>query len=294
MNKPTFLMNVGTAWSATSPLHYTLSLDHKYAHTGACKENFYLYNLQENRNIPYRRDKPNEKPSETVDKHDWEILWGIRSLDTYVKYYVSLWEHVKNDYKAVADFCNRNTGLTDKFLSDIKEKVGEHFDIKITMIFRDPIRRLFSSLNHNPWVDNEEIAKLKDPIKCIRYCVQGNMEENVYYSEIYRKFCSVFGKDKVHMIVMEELWSDDRKVKDLSDFLDFPITTLHDNAYFPERGTKAFQYRFLRDQWASDKVEMDQETYSYCLEHMDHVYSDFAKTFGRIPITWGEYIPTPS
>ena len=287
MNKPTLLMNVGTAWSATSPLHYTLSLDHKYAHTGVCKENWYLYNLQENTNLFCKPDHRTDKPIEIVDTHNWEILHGFRSLETYKKYYISLWEHVKDDYKAVADFCNINVCLTEKFLSDMKNIIGDFFDIKITMIFRDPIRRLFSSLNHNPIID-------EDPIKSIKYCVTGEMETNVHYSKIYRKFCSVFGEEKVHMIVMEELWSDDSKVKDLSDFLDFPITKLHDNAYFPERGTKAFRYKFLKDQWGSDRVDMDEETYNYCLEHMDYVYSDFAKTFGRIPVTWGEFIPTPS
>ena len=294
MSKPTLLMNVGTAWSATSPLHYTLSLDHKYAHTGVCKENWYLYNLQENTNKIFKPDNPNFKPPETVDKHNWEILWGFRSLDTYIKYYMSLWDHVKNDYSAVADFCNLNSCLTQKSLQDIKDKVGNCFDIKITMIFRDPIRRLFSSLNHNPWVDDEDIAKDKNPIKSIKYCVQGDMDINVYYSKIYRKFIDVFGEDKVHMIVMEELWSDHRKVIDLSDFLDYKINELHENAYYPERGTKAPHYTHLKDQWISDKTEMNKETYTYCLEHIDHVYSDFAKTFGRIPVTWGEFIPTPS
>ena len=291
MPKPTLLMNVGTAWSATSPLHYTLSLDHKYAHTGLCKENWYLYNLQENTNFVFLPDKPYFKPPETVDKHNWEILQGVRSFDTYIKYYLSLWEHVKDDYKAVADFCNLNVCLTEEFLRNFRDKISDHFDIKITMIFRDPIRRLFSSLNHNPYVNNEDIAKHKDPVKSIKYCVQGNMETNVYYSKIYQKFSNVFGQDKVHMIVMEELWSDPHKVKDLSDFLNFPISKLHVNAYYPERGTKAPHYNHLKDQWGSDWVEMDEDTYNHCLERMNHVYNDFSKTFGRTPITWGEYIP---
>jgi len=287
MTKPTLLLNVGTAWSASSPLHYTLCLDNKFAHTGISKENWYLFNLQEGTNKQFRMDKPSWKPPETTDKHNWNILEGKRSLDTYIEYYKSLWEHVKGDYAAVADFCNLNVCLTEKSLYAIRNKLIEHFDVKITMIFRDPIRRLFSSCNVNYVIDN-------DPIKTIKYCVSGEMETNVHYSEIYRKYKNVFGEDKVHMIVMEELWSDYGKMIDLSNFLDFPLTKLHENAYFPEMGTKAPHYEYLEDQWGSDKVDIDEKTYNYCLEHMDHIYSDFAKTFGRIPANWGEYIQTGS
>ena len=287
MTKPTLLLNVGTAWSASSPLHYTLSLDNKYAHTGICKENWYLYNLQENTNKQFSADKRNFKPPETTDKHNWRILEGKRSIDTYIEYYNSLWEHVKDDYAAVADFCNLNVLLTEEFMQSIKDKLLENFDVKITMIFRDPIRRFFSTCNVNLIID-------EDPIETIKYCVRGEMEQNVYYSRIYRKYKNVFGEDKVHMIVMEELWSDYGKMIDLSNFLDFPLTKLHENAYFPEMGTKAPHYQYLEDQWGSDKVDMDEETYNYCLEHMDQVYSDFAKTFGRIPANWGEYIQTGS
>ena len=39
----TLLMNVGTSFSASSPLHYTLGWDNKYCHTGHTKEHQYLY-----------------------------------------------------------------------------------------------------------------------------------------------------------------------------------------------------------------------------------------------------------
>ena len=44
--KPTLLMNVGTSFSASSPLHYTLGWDNKYCHTGHTKEHQYLYITQ--------------------------------------------------------------------------------------------------------------------------------------------------------------------------------------------------------------------------------------------------------
>ena len=78
MSKPTLLMNVGTAWSATSPLHYTLSLDHKYAHTGLCKENWYLYNLQENTNFAV---KHNFKNCAILGDHILQVLNTFAKFD---------------------------------------------------------------------------------------------------------------------------------------------------------------------------------------------------------------------
>ena len=293
MTKPTLLLNVGTAWSASSPLHYTLCLDHKYAHTGVCKENWYLYNLHENTNKQFRASRRfkasniSSKHPDTIDEHNWRILEGKRSIDTYIEYYKSLWEHVKSDYAAVADFCNLNIILPEEFLQSIKDKLLDNFDVKVTMIFRDPIRRLFSSSNINLIVNN-------NPIDTIKHCVQySGIEPNSQYSEIYCKYKKVFGEDKVHVIVMEELWSDPNKLIELSDFLNFPLTKLHENVYYPEMGVKAPHYDYLKDQWESEKVHLDEETYNYCFEHMDHVYSNFAKTFGRMPVTWGEYIQTP-
>jgi len=43
--KPVLLLNVGTCFSATTPLWYTLSLDNRYVHTGHVKEHGYLCGL---------------------------------------------------------------------------------------------------------------------------------------------------------------------------------------------------------------------------------------------------------
>ena len=43
--KPILLLNIGTAFSATTPFFYTLALDNKYFHTGHIKAHSYLYAL---------------------------------------------------------------------------------------------------------------------------------------------------------------------------------------------------------------------------------------------------------
>ena len=127
----TLLISAGTAFSASSPLHYTLCLDNKYAHTGLCKENFYLYSLQEGVNIEFGRDTSKNKPPQMTITHGCEELYGMRSINSYIRYYQRLWEHIKTDYDAVADFSNQNACLTEKFMKSIKPKLLNCFDIKV-------------------------------------------------------------------------------------------------------------------------------------------------------------------
>ena len=273
----TLLISAGTAFSASSPLHYTLCLDNKYAHTGLCKENFYLYSLQEGVNIEFGRDTSKNKPPQMTITHGCEELYGRRSINSYIRYYQRLWEHIKTDYQAVADFSNQNACLTEKFMKSIKPNLLKCFNVKVIMIFRDPIRRLWSVCN-------------KGNIREFRRWVSGELEPNAMYSDIYKKYRNVWGEENVHMIVMEELW--ENKTQALSDFLDFPINTIHENVYYPERGTKAPHYKYLRDQWISDKHDLDVKTWEYAMSNMGWVYKDFKDTFGYIPDKWGQWYET--
>ena len=51
-------------------------------------------------------------------------------------------------------------------------------------------------------------------------------------------------------------------------------------------GSNAPEYAGLSDQYTSDKVDLDKDTYQYALEHMDHIYKAFETTFGYIPDKW--------
>ena len=119
----TLLISAGTAFSATSPLHYTLCWDNKYSHTGLTKENYYLYSLQEGIDITFGRDTSNNKPPEMTITDGCEELFGERSIDGYIRYYQRLWEHIKLDYQAVADFSNQNACLSEKFMQIIKPRL---------------------------------------------------------------------------------------------------------------------------------------------------------------------------
>jgi len=166
--------------------------------------------------------------------------------------------------------------LSVEFMEKIKPKLLEYFDIKVTMIFRDPVRRLFSACNRVHHFERDKI------IENFRKWVSSNqMEKNVYYSDIYDNHCQVWGKDNVFPIVMEEFSTDK-----LSDFLGYRLVTAHQNCYYPDMGSKAPKYPGLSDQYNSDKVDLDKETYEFALEHMNNVYKSFNTTFGYIPKRW--------
>jgi len=304
MGKVKLLLNVGTCFSATSPFHYTVSWDHKCVYTGHVKEHAYLLNLMEGDTLlrkDAKRPKPNiakkgKKPDVLREKSEYilgkwtkaeeaQFFYEPLSIDNYIAYYLKHWENCKHDYEWVGDFSNQHATLSIPFMFSIRDKLLEHFDIKVTMQFRDPVRRLFSVANKFVKPHNE------DPIKVMYQWLSGALEPNAYYSSIYRRHAQIWGVENVRAIVMEELWNPKTQKEELgylSDFLGYNFTKVHENVYYPDMGSKPPKYEYLSDQWCSDKVDITDEQYKQCFSLMKQVYSEFNKTFGYIPDEWGK------
>ena len=317
--KPVLLLNIGTCFSATTPLWYTLSLDNMYVHNGHTKEHNYLYalyakkenlpkyrvikdelvdkgiNISKERNIfnklEYEKKMQSEEYRKThkpIEFTSWskyikfdgkDFFQKDLTLQRYIDYLLEHYSYIKDDYVGVADFSNSLAKLPKRFIRSISAKLLENFDVKVTMIFRDPVRRLFSTANRV----SQDMGH-RDPVNMIKQWVNGQMEQNVYYTDIYNNWSSVFGEEKVHMIVMEEFSAG--KIQSLSKFLDFPIKKIHQNVYYPDMGANAPRYEYLADQWRSDIVTLDDDLYKYLYKHMSFVYNEFKETFGYIPESW--------
>ncbi len=328
--KPKLLLNAGTCFSATSPLLMTLGVDQRYCHTGHTKEHNYLRHLEmgaktalkpapEEPLVAYRTSpiltqkwelpiiKPDHKVQNTKFKHRHPDLtkeckwmkdtWKLEekryffdspevSLEKYIWYYNKIWDNVKSDYQSVADFSNENAVLSEKFMQEIKPILLEHFDIKVTMIFRDPIRRLWSTANR---VCHKDLSQL---VPYYKMCVSGQMEPNAYYHDIYKRHANVWGEENVHMIVMEEFSAG--MVSKLERFIDFKLPIIHENVYYPEMGTNPPHYMYLSDQYTSDFLDLDKDTWTYARNHMNHIYESFEETFGYIPTKWRVWHQTGS
>ena len=295
--KPTLFLNVGTGWSGTTPLYYTLGWYNKYCHSGHRKEKGYLWlmDLSETRNTfervkfykqffgPSKQSTTNRKPK--IFTHESKYIGGnwtedeIKyfwsppfTIEKYIEYYVKHWDFIKHDYKAVSDFSNPNGQCSPEFLMKYAPALKSVFDVKIHAVFRDPLRRLWSlRQKQNP----------KDPVRQFM-----KMGVDFGYVQFFLKFVEAFGIDNCHITIMEEFWNG--QTKELSDFIDYEIKDVHKNAYVPDLGPNAPRIQYLNDQWESDIMHMPKEVKDYGLNMLKPVYIHFKDYFGDLPEQWSK------
>ena len=295
--KPTLFLNVGTGWSGTTPLYYTLGWYNKYCHSGHRKEKGYLWlmDLSETRNTfervkfyksffgPSKQSNTNRKPK--IFTHESKYIGGnwtedeIKyfwsppfTIEKYIEYYIKHWDFIKHDYKAVSDFSNPNGQCSPEFLRKYAPALKSVFDVKIHVVFRDPLRRLWSlRQKQNP----------KDPVRQFM-----KMGVDFGYVQFFLKFVEAFGLENCHMTIMEEFWNG--KTKELSDFIDYEIKEVHPNAYVPDLGPNAPRIQYLDDQWESDIMHMPKEVKEYGLNMLKPVYIHFKDYFGDLPEQWSK------
>ena len=295
--KPTLFLNVGTGWSGTTPLYYTLGWYNKYCHSGHRKEKGYLWlmDLSETRNTfervkfykqffgPSKQSTTNRKPK--IFTHESKYIGGnwtedeIKyfwsppfTIEKYIEYYVKHWDFIKHDYKAVSDFSNPNGQCSPEFLTKYAPALKSVFDVKVHAVFRDPLRRLWSlRQKQNP----------KDPVRQFM-----KMGVDFGYVQFFLKFVEAFGIDNCHITIMEEFWNG--QTKELSDFIDYDIKDVHKNAYVPDLGPNAPRIQYLNDQWESDIMHMPKEVKEYGMNMLKPVYIHFKDYFGDLPEQWSK------
>ena len=264
--KPKLLINVGIEHCATTPLYYTLSVDQQYCHAGHKKEFNYLYLIERKgqtkaaRKIfnlrSYNRDDDRKPPFLNTWKWDIsempEFCEEPFTIEKYIAYYLKHWEHIKYDYESLADFSNTNVQLSTQFLYEIKTILEVHFDVKWIIILRDPIRRLYSYSRNN---------------KRFRKHILNKKYPN--YVEICERYKHICG-NRFYPIMMERFWEDP---SGLSEFLEYPITKVHENVFWPEKGIDFIKMEYLQDQWSVEEP-MSDENLELAKKEMAHLYND--------------------
>ena len=203
------------------------------------------------------------------------------TIEKYIAAKKKDWEYIKNDYQSLADWSNSNAALSREFLTKLKPQLEEHFDVKCVIILRDPIRRLFSLSKDNGRF--EKHVKGCDFSYNLAEVVPTEYQLHVYadYAGICKKWKDKWG-DKFMPVIMEEFWEDPSQ---LSDFLEYPITKVHENVYWPEMGANFPKYEYLKDQW-NPREDITDENLKLAKRKMIHIYQAFEEYFGYMPSAW--------
>ena len=301
--KPKLLFGTGIGWSATTPLYETLR-SHKIINSGISKEPETLDWIA-NRD-PYtwkykRSPKYNEyigRKSESKLRNSKLLFSKDTTLDNFVEYYKLL---SNDDRPYVSDFSNNNAELSSKFISEIAPILKENFDVKVIMIFRDPVRRGYSETSSHyktnvkrnsgmveQWDNRDPRSRfewrfIRQRFNSIDYWKDLLKKEEYNsskfsYVQIYRKYAEHF---PTLPIVMEDLWGGD--IEPLENFLDCKINSLHNNCYYPEMGTKAPRYEGLEDQWMSDMQDLSEKDYAFGKNYTQWIYDEWHEEFNTRP-----------
>ena len=305
MSKPLLWMTAGFGWCATSPLAYTLQYNSKYVSSGYFKEGPFLWCLDKFYRI--NGPKKNEK-HESRWTYRENMLQKLKELaaikiedtprcqqhrfnaddyvpnldkiwvepytfDQYIDYLYATWDVVKeNGYKGVADFGNAKRWLSEEFWEENANKLKEHFDVKVGIIVRDPIRRAWSGNYTRHSGDVSKIFHKND--------------SGFDYLPAFERYNKHF--DTI-LLVMEELWEGDgSEKKRLESFIDYKLGDLHRNMYAPDRGHLIDEIDpNLTDQ--SEKLpELTPELYMEMREGLyAPVYEEWKNRFGKLPLYWG-------
>tara|TARA_B100001094_G_scaffold333384_1_gene411316 strand:- start:5757 stop:6668 length:912 start_codon:yes stop_codon:yes gene_type:complete len=299
--KTPLIIGAGKGWCATSPLHLTLQCATKCSHTGILKEDHLLYNIYNKdawgwREYWYKRLVNDSMTPNWKHPYGYQSKYGFHNnleeieelftrnptLQTYIKYYKRHYQRVKHEYKYVHDFSNSNALLPRNFLAKIAPVLKKHFDIKVLMIFRDPVRRLYSELSQK-YQDSPNLQKSYNTSKDYwkSYLKKGKITQNSDYIWSFKSYNEFFSTIS---IVSEELWDGKNNCQEkLAKFLDFDIKELWPNAYFPEMGTKAPHHEYLKDQWSSDLEDLTEEDLEFGRKYMKKYYDEWYDYFGSMP-----------
>ena len=314
--KPKFILFVGYGWAATTPLFNSLK---EHLLFGTQKEMHYFELIWKKH---YYKDPKNwgkgakdrrgwEKTFELhlarvkqarygEDNYDQNIFVPDKAFDiledpntcieNYINFYKSIWEKHADDGKILADWSNSNIlPINDKTVGlplykEFIQRLQEHFDVTQVGIFRDPVRRLFSQ--HVWHWDNADLLRID---KSLHHTVENYLEFYAKKVLPYSDIIDVTRKyGKTEFFVMEDIWENDTKnqLSRLENLIGKNIN-LYDNAYSPDRGSKAIRYTLLIDQWNTDSFDMPDNLYYKLKKILQYQYDYWPKVFGCLPEQWG-------
>ena len=253
--------------------------------------------------------------------HLEKLLTGHTTSTKLITFYKELYYHIsQRGYKSVADaFTGTFVRSPNRLHKTYFKNLLSNFDTKFIVIFRDPVRRAFSeSLRHYKQYLNRKnncddiVSELSLPsYRNTSPPSKGSVLPGTLYQEFldqnnwnygFRKIDyignlikaqQIFGQNRVHCVIMEELWEGNASTA-LSQFLDHPIDNLWPNAYAPDSG-HLIEY-FPDSPCQSDGMTLQELTpplYRNIKRIFQSVYDEWEQYFGSLPLFWGEPLKYP-
>ena len=282
--KPLMVFSFG-GWSASTPLYETLC-QNKVVRRSVVKEpNILPAIIGKQPHITQQKYTDCKK-----DNREGCEVFSCTSVDDYIEW---LLKHHNEEYLGVSDATNTHCFFDVKDIATFASKFKEAFQVKVLIICRDPVKRLFSHLNsvynpgHSlekygqnqrleivmPYLDKPEPMQFPSQAwdykqKAYEPYMQGN------YPDMIANWSQFFD---THVICMEDLWGDrNHSLEKLNTFLGTSISSLTPNVYYPDLGPNAPHHKGLRDQWSSDTEFITKKNYDLAREKLDWVYQSLS------------------
>ena len=277
MSKPILLLCPAFPKSGTTTLAWTLYKKNFYMHFGHDKEPQYLTELYLNShndhitksNIEELNSIYNQKITYLPIENNFKFSPNPLSLENYCKYYLNLWDNVQGLFYGVCDFSQTYHSLPEKFLEEVRDYLSQHFTIKVILLARDPIRRLFSYSHMLMELGETNGLSARE---FFHQCLNDDYYKGLYF-DVRDKYKLVFGEEEVITIAMEDLFDPecfDEKIR-LEKFLDLPPLEINYNKRYINQDYK----EFLTD----EDIEIAKKKFR-------SVYMSWSRKFGKLPKEW--------
>lgn len=276
MSKPIFLFCPGVAKSSTTFLSKILT-QNKAFHFGYLKESSYLdFIFYGEENFPkHFRPKYIYKNSgySNYSYPDFDNFSKNYTIENYCKYYLDVYKQTKF-VGGVGDFSQSYNLLPEKFLNEVKHELEKFFEVKCILLFRDPIKRLFSLSNMScPDDANNFFLRLLYRDNILMNDIQFSSN---YYQYVIEKFENIFPTKDIFISSMEEMYLENT-FELLKTFLNLKtleiIETSNNN-------------KFSR----TYKQKLSEQEISFAKKKLYGNYEYWKNKFGFLPPEWHQVV----
>ena len=166
----------------------------------------------------YPSELINPHVSYIISKNEKRGLVYPYNLDNYISYL--------NSNSNPSDFSQSYFLLPEDFLYEVNNKLKDYFDVKIILIYREPIRRLISYMGMLHSDASFFGINLKDKRDLFMEYIN-NPKLQSLYKDVKEKYERVF--ENVMCLTTEHFFLDQRKQKQLTEFLEVPTINMVPN-----------------------------------------------------------------